>query len=190
MSKVQECLNEYIRDQENSEKNFALALAYHELKQTAAAISFYLRAAELTQDKILAYSCLLKIAECFEQQGNRDNTVRGLYKHALCLLPERPEAYFLLSRFNERRQWYIETYTLAEMGLNFSKEGLPPLRIATEYPGRYGLIFEKAVAAWWWGKFEESRRLFRELDLQLQNKMSIDNLYLSAVKNNINKIGS
>jgi len=190
MSDIQECLNDYIRDQENPEKNFALALAYHELKQTAAAISFYLRAAEFTQDKILAYSCLLRMAECFEHQGNRDNTVRGLYKHALCLLPERPEAYFLLSRFNERKQWYIEAYLLAEMGLNFSKEGLPPLRVATEYPGRYGLMFEKAVAAWWWGKFGESRRLFKTLELELQNKISVDNLYLNAVKNNMSKIGA
>lgn len=190
MSNIQHCLNEYILDPENAEKNFALAVEYFDLKQTASAISFYLRAAERTDDKILSYSCLLRIADCFELQGNRDNTVRGVYKHMLCLLPERPEAYFLLSRFNERRQWYIESYLLAEMGLNFSKEGLPPLRVPCEYPGRYGLIFEKAVAAWWWGKFEESRRLMRELELLLNSKVHVDNLYLGAVRNNISKIGT
>lgn len=189
MDNIQIALNNYIRAPENGEANFILALEYHKLQQTASAVSFYLRAAERTEDKLLSYESLLKIAECFEAQGNRDNTVRGVYKHALCLLPDRPEAYFLLSRFNERRQWYIEAYMLAEMGLNFSKDGGPPLRTNVDYPGRYGLKFEKAVSAWWWGKFEESRRLFRELEIDLNNKITADNLYLNAVKNNINRIG-
>ena len=29
-----------------------------------------------------------------------------------------------------------------------------------EYFGKSGIIFEKAVCAWWWGKGDESRSLF------------------------------
>lgn len=177
-------LNNYIYDQENPETNWALALEYDKLGQTASAISFYLRAAERSSDKLLQYECLLKIADCFASQKNRDNTVRGLYKHALCLLPERPEAYFFLSRLNEKRHWYIEAYMNAEAGLNFSKEGLPALRTPNEYPGRYGLLFEKAVASWWWGKHDECKNLF----LELKYKHNLDEIHLDAVNRNIKNL--
>lgn len=177
-------LYQYAFDTENPETNWALASEYDKLGQTASAISFYLRAAERTTDRLLQYECLLKIAKCFIQQGNRTNTVRGLYKHAMCLLPERPEAYYLSSKLNEQSHWYIESYMNAETGLNFSKEGLPPLRTHVGYPGRYGLLFQKAVASWWWGKHKECEELF----LELKYKHPLDQIHLAAVNNNIKNL--
>lgn len=175
----------YVNDTENAEVNYELAQAYFSSGHTAAALSFFLRAAERTTDKLLAYESMLFVGICFELQGNRVNSVRGAYKHAICILPDRPEAYFYLSRINERSKWYIESYMYAEMGLNFAKfDDLTPLRAKTEYPGKYGLIFEKAVAAWWWGKVEECSELF----LELKYRYDLDQTHLVAVNNNIIKL--
>lgn len=186
--KLNELLNLYARDTENSELNWNLALEYHALGQTAAAITYYLRAAERTADKLLAYECLLKIAACFDSQKNRPSHVIGCYKHALCLLPERPEAYFLLSRFNERNRWYMEAYVAAEQGLNFAKTEYPKLRSNVEYPGRYGLLFEKAVSAWWWGDSALSRKLFRKL--KNDHAQELDETHYRAVENNLSRLGA
>ena len=32
-----------------------------------------------------------------------------------------------------------------------------------EYPGKYGLIYQKALSGWWWGKSEECKELFQDL---------------------------
>lgn len=96
VTKLTAAITAYIRDTENAELNYQIALIYEDLKQTSAAIGFFLRAAERTSDLNLAYECLLKIGLCFERQTRRNNTVRVFYKHALLLLPKRPEAYLSL----------------------------------------------------------------------------------------------
>jgi len=181
MFDLKSLLIKYVYDTENAEVNYEVAQAYFSEGQTAAALSFFLRAAERTSDKLLAYECMLHVGFCFELQGNRINSVRGAYKHAICILPDRPEAYYFLSRINETSNWYIESYVYAEMGLNLAKFDLQPLRSKTEYPGKYGLIFEKAVSAWWWGKVEECSELF----LDLKYKYHLDEIHLTAVNNNI-----
>jgi len=185
MDNLTNLIVEYCHDTENADKNYELAKAYHALGHTAAALSFYLRAAERTQNKLLAYECMINVGVCFEVQGNRTNSVRGAYKHAICILPERPEAYYYLSRTNERTSWWIESYMYAEMGLNFAKfEGLEPLRGELEYPGKYGLVFEKAVSSWWWGKIEECKSLF----LELKYNYELDEKHLTSVNSNIARL--
>lgn len=180
-NQLTELLREYALDTENAEKNYVVGLVYESMNQTAAAISFFLRAAELTKDDFLAYECMLKIGLCFERQGKRGNSVRGAFKHALCILPRRPEAYFLASRYYERTGDHVSGYLYANQGLTFADFNTPPLRGWVEYPGKYGLVFQKAVSAWWWGKPDESRALF----LDLWNNYVLDANHKSAVENNL-----
>lgn len=170
----------YALDTENPIRNFELARWYHSQKQTASAISYYLRAADRTNDSLLAYECLLHMASCFHDQKNRSYTVKGLYQHAINLLPNRPEAYFLLARHEEWNKMYSDSYTTATLGLNNCNFDLEPLSTDVKYPGKYGLIFEKAVCSYWWGKSQECRELFKELknyDLDEEHQNSIRNNY-------------
>jgi FkbM family methyltransferase len=196
MDNLTRAIREYALDTENAEKNYTVATIYESIDQTAAAISFYLRTAELTKDDLLAYECMLKIGLCFERQGKRGNSVRGAYKHALCILPRRPEAYFLLARYYERIGDHVSGYLFAEQGLKFavldcnplmkySDINCKPLRYWVEYPGSYGLLFQKAVSSWWWGKPDECRALF----LELWNKYpQLDANHKKAVENNLNQL--
>jgi FkbM family methyltransferase len=187
MNSLSVAVNNFARDPENSELNYDVANEYFNIGQTAAAISYYLRTAERTSDKNLAYECMLRIAQCFDKQGDRHNSVRGAYKHALLICPNRPEAYFLLANFNYNVNWTMEAYTNAQQGLNFSAFDLPPLRTDVGYPGEYGLIFYKAIAGWWWGKSGESRETLKHLIDNYYDSMT-DN-FKEGVRNNISRLG-
>ena len=181
-----DALYEYIKDCENPELNFNLALEYKKIGQTASAISFFIRSADRTNNLELSYECLLHCAECFIAQDRRDNTVRGLYKHAISILPKRPEAYFLLARFEEKKSQFDNTYMLSSMALEVCDFESKPLIHQLGYPGKYGLIFEKAVSSYWWGTGEESRKLF--LDLYYNYWDILDQSHKDAVQANIKNL--
>ena len=148
------------------ENNFNLATAYEHQLQYASAAGFYLRAAEYgyKTHSLITYTSLLKMALCFNAQGERNKTVYNNIMQAIAYLPNRPEAYFLLSRIKERNKEYQECYTYAELGLLFATTTYnQPLPGYVEYNGSYCLLFEKAVAGWWIGRKDESKVLFQHL---------------------------
>ncbi len=185
---MDDALYNYILDTENPEKNFALAIEYKNIGQTAAAVSYFLRAADRTTDLNLAYECLLHMAVCFNSQKNRDYTVRGLYQHAIATLPKRPEAYFLYARYLEWTKQYAESYTTCNIALSTADFDLPSLKTDVDYPGKYGVIFQKAVSSYWWGKGIESRKLFYQLVDEYWDVMHQQ--YKNSVEDNIARLGS
>jgi len=60
---------------------------------------------------------------------------------------------------------------------------LEPLKTDVEYPGKYGLLFAKSVAGYWWGKHSESKSIF--LDLKHNYNLSPD--YARLVEENLTK---
>lgn len=183
-----DALNEYVKDPNNPEKNYSLGIEYELIGQTAAAVSFFLRASERTDDDLLAYECLLKIGNCFSLQNKRHYTVRSSYSRAISLLPKRPEAYYLLSRYEEWQTQYYQSYTLAKIAQSVCDFDCPPLRTDVNYIGKYGLIFEQAVSSWWWGNNMESRKLFGTLVNEYWDDM--DDTHKTSVEKNITRLGS
>lgn len=180
-------LIDYVKDTENARKNYVLGLEYEKMGQTAAAISFLLRASERTEDKLLAYECLIRIGNCFDKQKNRAYTVKSMYNAAIALLPDRPEAYYLLSKFQEYEKNYFESYTTAEIGLSVSKnKKFENLNVG--YVGEWGLIFEKAVSAWWRGRGKESRILFRKLVKEYNDQL--DEHHRNCIDGNLRRLGA
>ena len=180
-------LLDYAFDTENAEKNYNLGIWYENQNHTSPALTYFLRAAERTDDKLFSYNSLIRGFFCYDKQGSRDSSSKILLENALCLLPKRPEAYFLLSRFYERKQEWQSSYIYATLGLeicDFDSESISN----TEYPGKYGLIFEKAVSSYWWGKGIESRKLFQELVDVYWDQMSEE--HRSSVGSNIMTMGS
>jgi hypothetical protein len=187
MNDLIQAINKYAYDTENAEKNYNLALLYDKIGQTASAITYYLRGSERTEDKELSYECLIRLAHCFERQGNRRHTVIIMLMHAICLLPNRPEAYYLLSRIREKSSEYVEAYMLAQIALGVCYFNLPPLRTDVGYPGKWALVFEKAVSSWHWGKTQESKELFKHLSDNYMSVMPSD--HRICVLQNLQKLG-
>lgn len=181
-------LIEFSLDVENPIKNFELALEYDKRNQTAAAISYYLRASELSEDNELSYNSLIKMGLCFEKQKRRDQTVRGAYQQAITILPNRPEAYYFLAKNYSNCESYHESYYICDIALSCSDFSLEKLNNLPEYPGRYAIIFEKAVASWWWGKNSESRKLFHLLVDEHWDEL--DDIHKKSVETNITSIGA
>ena len=118
-------LHSFAQDPENTSLNYELARLYHISGQTASAVSYYLRCAERTKDKMLQYECLLHAANCFISQEKRTLTVPGLLQHAIAIQPSSPEAYWLLSILYERdssfKDHWMNAYTYAALGEYIAK---------------------------------------------------------------------
>lgn len=183
--KIDELIIDLSTDPFNPEKNFKAAVEYDRINQTASAVSFYLRSVEYgyKSHPLIAYTALLKMSLCFERQQDRQATVLNNALQALALLPERPEAYFILARVHERGGQWQQCYTMAELGLSKDLD-VEPLPSHVEYYGPYCLLFEKAISAWWVGRRDESRSLLLKLEA-----METAPEYTSAVLSNIERVG-
>jgi hypothetical protein len=176
-------LNDFIDDPNNNIFAFNLAEYYYRYIQWASASSFYIRVTENSKTPELIYEALIKIGLCYEKMGDRNNAVKGAYMHAIAYLPKRPEAYFLLSRLYERKKEFNEAHMIACVAISNCDFKLSPLKTNIEYPGLYGLYFEKAVSLWWIGRSEESSILFHDLLEEKYGKL--DEIHKNSVTYNI-----
>jgi len=179
-------LRNYISDPKHDLYNFNLGRVYELMGHTAAAASFYIRTSEFSFNKLLIYEALLRLGLCFQRQGSRVFTTKGIFLRAISLLPKRPEAYFLLSRIYEHNKDWQEAYTMAVIGESLIDEPMKPLITDVEYPGKYGFTFERAVTAWWIGLIDESLTLFRQLD----KNYKMQDIYKTVTRNNLINLGT
>lgn len=159
-------INEFVKESENPEKNYNLAIYYENIGQTASALSYYLRTAERTKDKILQYECLLRASICFDKQGSRNFTVKGLLQNAISILPKRPEAYYLLAKFHSQEKkdgCWNDCYLISTIAESVVDSDFESLRTDVSYPGFYGILYYKAISSWWCGLCGESKKLFTRL---------------------------
>lgn len=169
----------------NDRANLDLAKAYHDLGQTAAAVTFYTRAAELTVNKNLAYSCLIRTAQCFDTQGNRHVSVKSMLRRAIVLLPQRPEAYWYLAKFHEYHNQTSECVMLCDLAQEICDFSLDPLEVDVGYPGAWALRLERAIAGWWWGMNDQTRAILQELFDQHWHDMPV--IYRKNLVDNMTK---
>jgi hypothetical protein len=183
-------LNQFVCSPNDPETNFALARYYHNIGQTASAVSYYIRTAERTDNLLLRYECLLHGANCFEMQGTRRFTVKGMLQQAISILPKRPEAYFLLSKMQEHNEAnqgrYLDSYTLCSIAITVCEFDGDSLRNSVNYHGKYELLFQKGIMGWWNGLNEETKTIF--LDLHMNYDMPEE--YKTSVRNNLINMGA
>ena len=182
-------LMDYIFDPRNPETNFNLAVKYYDIGQTASAISFFLRCADRSEeDYNLAYECLIHIGHCFDIQGNRHEHVRSLYRHAMSLLPRRPEAYYMLANFENWHKQYGMAYTITSTALEVCDFSQKPFKMKCKYPGIWGLIYERALSSFWHGKSQLTRDLYKSLKENYFGEM--DDYHREKVKSEFDRLGS
>jgi SAM-dependent methyltransferase len=182
-----ELLHEFIQNPDDSELNFNLALYYDKIGQTAAAMSYYLRTAERCDNDLVVYECLIRASMCFDKQGTRKFTVKGLIQNAITVLPRRPEAYYLLARYYERSELdgsWNDCYMISCIAESVCDREPEPLHTEVDYPGFYGILFQKAVSSWWCGLCNESRDMLQDL---LDN-YELDELHKKSVQDNLKRI--
>ena len=182
---IKELISALSEEPFDAELNFKIAQGYENIGQNASAISFYLRAAEYGSDRDLVYCSLLKVGLCLQQQGERDWNVSNSFLQAIQHYPERPEAYYLISKFYEKTGSWQECHTMAELGLHFSSKNLDYVSELVGYSHKSVLTFQKALSAWWIDRQEESKSLF----LKLATDIHLDSEHKNIVYQNINSMG-
>jgi len=183
---INELIKNYIFDPNNSELNFKIGLYYDNINQTASAVSYYLRSAERTDDELLKYECLLRASSCFNRQGSRNFTVKGLIEHAISTCPDRPEGYYYLSKFYESESKWHDCYLISSIGEKLAQNNPKNLRTQLDYPGFYGIVFQKALSSWWIGLCDDSRSKL----IELINRDDVNKSYKDLCFYNLNKISS
>lgn len=156
-------LKNYIYNLEDPQANFDLALEYDALGQSYTAISYYLRAANFTEDRTLAYTCLLKIGTWFIKHGCRNFSAETTLQQAVAWMPKRPEAYQLLATFWEQHKKYLEAYQLSTTGLEVCDFNLPPLPVSFGKIDQEGLMIQKFLSGWHCGKEDQTRAILQDL---------------------------
>ena len=181
-----ELLRQYIYNTKKDVVNFNLAIFYYKKGHTAAALSFFLRTAEFSENESLIYESLIMMGRCLNKQGKRDNSEKTCYLNAISFNPSRPEAYFYLSQYYESKKEWVLSYTYSNMALEH-KINLQPFNVTNESLEDYMLIFQKAVTSWWVGHGEKSRELFFYLVDNYRDLMN--QKYFNLVKSNIDNLG-
>ena len=182
MDKIKKQIYNYIDNPLDAGVNFDTGLYYESIGQTAAALSFFLRCAELTDNDTLAYEALLKTYRCIAKQTRRPIYEKEQLMIALTQSPKRPEAYFLLSQWHSAREEWTEADYYANVAQKVCDFSLPALGSDVGYVGHWGLKFQEAFVCWYRGKREHSYKLWKEL----YNNPKIKNEeYFSIIINNL-----
>ena len=100
-------------------------------------------------------------------------------------MPDRPEAYLLMSKFYEKSGAWQESYTFAVMGSWHTRQ-LFELPVDVGYPGWFALEFQQAIAAWWIGRSDESLKMLRDLS----DNRFLTSEYVEAVADNLARLDS
>ena len=183
---LKEQVYNYINNPLDPGTNFNTGLYYESIGQTAAALSYFLRCAELTDDKDLEYESLLKTYRCVAKQTRRPVWEKEQLMIAITHYPERPEAYFLLSQWHSAREEWTEANYFATVAQKICDFTLPSLGSDVGYVGHWGLKFQEAFACWYRGLRQHSLDLWKELynDPQIMNSQ-----YFQIIINNCVNFG-
>lgn len=180
MTKTLSPLEYYLKYPQLPETNFILGRWYEEQGHGSPAISFYIRTAEFAEEigfeddpglLILAYEALLHAHVCIDKQKTRELTAKSLLQRAISLIPDRPEAYYLLSKFELYRSNYIEAYMLSCIGQEIPKPEVS-LRHNIGYIDSNSFLFTRALSSFQWGRGTEARKILQDITTNRKDYLS------------------
>ena len=145
---LEQLLNDHCLDPKNPYKIYDLAAEYDRLEQGAMGVSLYLKAADLSDDKLLQYKSMIGLARCYDRQGGRFHTVETAFMDAIALMPYRPEAHFFICQFYEPNHKWKQVKMHAQLGLHPYIGRTTALDIPG-YDGYKGLLYFDALATWY-----------------------------------------
>jgi len=180
MKELKENLHKYLQDPINPYINAELGQNYEDIGQGAAALSYFLRASELTYDSDpeLAYNGILKTWLQLNRTTRRKNYEKGQLEMAISYLPTRPEAYLFLSKWYSDKEEWKTSNLYADLGLQHLNK--KPLKYDVGYLGDWELTFQKAFVCWYVGQ----RKLSEKLWLELKENPHVDEHHREIVINN------
>ena len=169
-------LNDVVLDYQNPYKIYALAREYDKLEQGSGAFSWYLRAADMSpgetwDERWIQYKSMILGSFIYDRNGNRGHSVEGLLKIAIETMPERPEAYYFMSKWKQDRDDWRESMMYAAIGISHIESSMVEKAPDNDvgYPGELALRLLYAKAKWKTDGRDASKNL--AFDLKYKNKL-------------------
>lgn len=186
----------YLKYPHVPEANFALGRWYETQGHDSPALSFYIRAAEFAEEAgfdgapelvTLSYEALLRAHFCIDRQRTRELTAKSLLQRAIALDPERPEAYYLLAKFEQRKSNWVEVYMLCNIGYNLPTPTYCLSAPIEGYASRESFLLPLALSAYYWGRGTEARKILQ--DIVTHHKDILNETEKDFVKNTVYQLG-
>jgi len=184
-NRLSKLLLRYIDNPRSDYNCFYLAREYEIEGQYALAKSYYLKCCDNTIYDELAYESLIRIGYCLGGMNGRDEKCVSSYEHAISILPDRPEAYYILSLHYSWRNNFKKGYMYSQLAIHNSETKNYELYYETQYKGVNHSLFQKAYTSSKIGRMKESIEIYEDL----LNKDIDDNLR-NIINNNLNYIYS
>lgn len=182
--KLHKELEEFGKDPENVTCNIKLARLYFEAGQYASSISFLNRIAELSSNNDEIYEAMCLAAECFTKIGDRKEHIKVCASHAISICPERPEAYYYMSFFYERKGDSFGAYANACAGVNFMDNAKNITGLNGVFPF-WRLYYQKGLNSWGTHRVEQAREILYDL----HTNYKVDPEWAQNIEWNLNNIG-
>ena len=180
---MRELFDAYTFNPEASNVNVDLADWYFDKGDVAAAVTFYLRVCEREEtDKELIYTCLLRVYECYKSTYDRAETCAVVLDHAISLLPDRPEAYYLQSRHYESLKDWVTMYMFTTLGLR-AESPAKSLRHDFGYIPGVSMKFQRMIASYGTYRLDEGRQILQDVKDNDFERLPAE--YKDLVENNI-----
>jgi SAM-dependent methyltransferase/glycosyltransferase involved in cell wall biosynthesis len=144
-----------------SRYTFYLANTLRDGGRKEEALQEYLERADLGGWQEEVFMSLFYASQIKEELQYREEDVIAAYRRASDCLPSRAEALHAAARFCRNLKRYAEAYQFAREGLQiaYPKSGL----FVFDWIYDHGLLDELSIAAYWTGRFAESKKLCESL---------------------------
>jgi tetratricopeptide (TPR) repeat protein len=185
LEEIKQLITMFALNPSDPEVSFTLGSYYEDIGQYSSAGSYYLRTAERTENRLLSYESLIRFAACTESLGRRRYSTKAILNFAISHIPDRPEAYLILSKFIEKNdtndeKWFT-AYSLVCTALAIKDlDNLKPLRFKTIFEGKYSLLLQKARTGRQSGFIEEAREILLSI---AKSKNAPNHIKRDALKN-------
>jgi len=117
-SELQKILDLYVLDQNNPQLNYKLAEEYYKSGNQSAACSYYIKAAELTNDRSLKTECFLKMGYSYLKQGDRLREAKLMAEYARANSPIDPRSYIISCLVNMKDKDWLSLLNMSETACN------------------------------------------------------------------------
>jgi len=174
MDRIEKYLEKLVQNPRDDNINFELAYAYEKEGQYAAAVSYYLRCAEFTNNNIMASECLIRCSFSMNKQGGRDQKELHYIKQSIGASPCSLEPYYIASLYFSWRGNYRDSYLYACLGINIYENNIQNEKFLKEINFSLpDLYCQKAMQGLKIGKINEARQIYVNI---LRNFDISDNL--------------
>ena len=174
MDQIEKYLEKLVQNPRDDNINFELAYAYEKEGQYAAAVSYYLRCAEFTNNNIMASECLIRCSFSMNKQGGRDQKELHYIKQSIGASPCSLEPYYIASLYFSWRGNYRDSYLYACLGINIYENNIQNEKFLKEINFSLpDLYCQKAMQGLKIGKINEARQIYVNI---LRNFDISDNL--------------